>query len=114
MNPDGLVALEKDDREELHLSEIAALSEGRMEFTVRTDTVRVVLSAENVYAPVDVKINGENAGTLMFRPFELDITPLVHAGINSAEIFTKNVNVNKNKQNETLKCDGCVVTLYGN
>lgn len=52
---------------------------------------RVVLKVENPGAIVTkVRINGENAGTLIWRPMELDITNLVKPGDNTFEFEMTN------------------------
>jgi hypothetical protein len=47
---------------------------------------RYVLAAESVRDAASVKINGEDAGSFLFRPYELDITAHVREGENTAEL----------------------------
>ena len=46
---------------------------------------RYILAAEEVRDMAEIKINGQDAGKFLFRPYEIDITALVKEGENEAE-----------------------------
>lgn len=69
------------------VTEIIAEPLGR--FTLSADLSggrKYILRAESVCDRGDVSVNGEDAGSLLFRPYELDITSQLHDGDNEIEI----------------------------
>jgi beta-galactosidase/beta-glucuronidase len=57
----------------------------------RTDAgSRLVLDLGNVRDVAEVTVNGKAAGTLLFRPYEVDITDFVLTGENRLEIAVSN------------------------
>ncbi|MEE0419496.1 MAG: glycosyl hydrolase [Lachnospiraceae bacterium] len=47
---------------------------------------KAVLKLNNVYTAASVKVNGKDAGNVMYAPYELDITSLLTEGTNDIEI----------------------------
>lgn len=85
LDPDGLPALGESPVE--RTVEIAALGGERITFEASpAENHRYVLAAEAVRDAASVRINGEEAGTFLFRPYELDITAHVREGENKAEL----------------------------
>jgi hypothetical protein len=90
LDPDGLPALGEVPEE--RTVEIASLAEGRMKFEAHPSDCppavrrRYVLAAADVRDRADVRINGEDAGTFLFRPYELDVTALVKDGENEVSL----------------------------
>ena len=85
LDPDGLPALGEAPVEKP--VEITALGGERMTFEASpAENRRFVLTAEAVHDAAAVKINGEDAGTFLFRPYELDITAHVREGENTAAL----------------------------
>lgn len=73
--------------EKRKLVEVCALSESRMTFEYRrTHASRVVLTFEKVHRATGVRLNGEDAGRVMVRPYEIDVTPHLIDGVNTVEI----------------------------
>ena len=56
---------------------------------IDTDS-RLVLDLGNVRDAADVTVNGKAAGTLLFRPYEVDITDFVQPGENRLELAVSN------------------------
>jgi hypothetical protein len=52
--------------------------------------IRLVLDLGNVRDVAEVTVNGKAAGTLLLRPYEMDITELVQTGENRLEIVVTN------------------------
>ncbi|MBQ3861727.1 MAG: hypothetical protein II779_14485 [Clostridia bacterium] len=74
------------EEEEEQTVEIIALGEGRMVFPASpAGNRRYILAAEEVRDMAEIKINGQDAGKFLFRPYEIDITALVKEGENEAE-----------------------------
>lgn len=60
------------------------------EFALPAAAEKISLSLGAVYEAVQVRVNGELAGSLICPPYEMDITSLVHAGVNSLQIEVTN------------------------
>ena len=56
------------------------------ELPVGEQADKAVLKLNNVYTAASVKVNGKDAGNLMYAPYELDITSLLTEGTNDIEI----------------------------
>lgn len=86
---DSMVRLKKESAEaELTLAEIQSIAfdeQGRAVFDVREDTKRAVISALDISGVIEVKINGEKVGRLIFKPYSLDVTAYVKSGENTVE-----------------------------
>ncbi|MBQ8333414.1 MAG: hypothetical protein IJX93_06545 [Clostridia bacterium] len=69
------------------LTEIASLADGRMTFDYHPAEGRFAkLTFEAIHDIADVKVNGESAARLLFKPYECDITALLHDGENTVEV----------------------------
>ncbi|MGN1410177.1 MAG: hypothetical protein ACI4XJ_08370, partial [Eubacteriales bacterium] len=107
-DPDSLPRLKKEADKKYRLTELSAHSGGEFSFTVRKTTEKVVLSAEEVSGVVGVRINGSDAGKLVFRPYELDITQYVTEGENTAVLISEPAGVDLTEK----VCRGCAIKLY--
>ncbi|HEV2577311.1 MAG TPA: glycosyl hydrolase [Acidobacteriaceae bacterium] len=58
--------------------------------TSKVHESRIVLDLGSVREVADVKINGTPVGTLLLRPYQIDITEHVHAGDNTLEVAVTN------------------------
>ncbi|MGA9719697.1 MAG: glycosylhydrolase-like jelly roll fold domain-containing protein, partial [Acidobacteriaceae bacterium] len=56
---------------------------------------RILLDLGRVSSVADVFINGQHAGTLVWRPYRLDISKLVKPGSNEIKILVTNTEANK-------------------
>jgi alpha-L-rhamnosidase/Glycosyl hydrolase 2 galactose-binding domain-like len=56
---------------------------------------RVMLDLGRVSSVADVFVNGEHAGTLVWRPYRLDISKLIKPGQNEIKIFVTNTEANR-------------------
>jgi hypothetical protein len=56
---------------------------------------RVMLDLGRVSSVADVFVNGEHAGTLVWRPYQLDISKLVKPGENEIKILVTNTEANQ-------------------
>jgi hypothetical protein len=56
---------------------------------------RVMLDLGRVSSVADVFVNGEHAGALVWRPYQLDITKLVKPGANEIKIVVTNTEANR-------------------
>ncbi|MBQ8400484.1 MAG: hypothetical protein IJX14_01005, partial [Clostridia bacterium] len=84
MNTDVLPELGKNPAETL--SEIVSLSDTRNTFRYTpADNRRVRLRFREVHDRADVTVNGQAAGTVLYRPYQLDITDLLKDGENTVE-----------------------------
>ncbi|MBQ3178714.1 MAG: hypothetical protein IJB52_12915 [Clostridia bacterium] len=84
MNTDILPELGRNPVETL--TEIVSLSDTRRSFAytpAENKTVR--LCFREVHDRVDVVINGQSAGVVLYKPYRLDITPLLKDGENTVE-----------------------------
>lgn len=73
--------------DERTLVEICALSPSRMTFDYSASCAnRVVLTFESVRRTAVIRMNGKDAGRVIVRPYELDVTALAVDGSNSIEI----------------------------
>lgn len=108
LDPDSLVRLKKEDDKKYCLSELSAHSGSEFRFTVRKTTERVVLSAKEADGVVSVRINGAEAGKFVFKPYEIDITPYVSDGENTAVLTPEAALDDINAE----ICRGCAVKLY--
>lgn len=108
-DPDSLVRIKESADDNLSLSEIVSLNlDGEACFTVREDTKKVMFSAEQANGIAAVKVNGEEGGKILFKPYAIDITKLTHAGENTVSLTLCGSEV---KAGEKL-CFGCKVILY--
>ena len=55
---------------------------------------RVMLDLGRVSSVADVFVNGEHAGTLVWRPYQLDISKLIKSGENEIKILVTNTEAN--------------------
>lgn len=55
---------------------------------------RLFLEFDAVNETIEVKINGKNVGTRLWKPYKLEITDNIKEGINELEIFVKNTAAN--------------------
>lgn len=84
MNTDVLPELGENAQETL--CEIVSLSDSRHSFLYTpAETRHARLCFREVHDRVDVTVNGQPAGTVLFRPYRLDITPLLTEGENTVE-----------------------------
>ena len=60
------------------------------EFSLADVAAKISLSLGAVYEAVQVWVNGQLAGSLICSPYELNITDLVHTGVNSLQIEVTN------------------------
>ncbi|MBR5445253.1 MAG: hypothetical protein IKV57_03970, partial [Clostridia bacterium] len=82
MNTDLLPELGENPAEVL--SEITALSDTRQTFTYTpAENCRVRFCCNTVLDRADVTVNGKNAGVLLYKPYQLDITDLLTEGENT-------------------------------
>ena len=82
MNTDVLPELGENPTEVL--AEITALSETRQSFTYTPAENRVVRFCCNSLSDrVDITVNGQSAGVLLYKPYRLDITHLLQEGENT-------------------------------
>jgi hypothetical protein len=56
---------------------------------------RVMLDLGRVSSVADVFVNGEHAGTLVWRPYQLDISKLIKPGENEIKIVVTNTEANQ-------------------
>ena len=56
---------------------------------------RVMLDLGRVSSVADVFVNGEHAGTLVWSPYQLDITKFIKPGENAIKIFVTNTEANR-------------------
>lgn len=85
MDPDALPMI--GEEEEKTVCEIKALDEGRMSFDYKPAGGRqAFLTFTDIRDVADIKVNGEPAGRLLFRPYELDITPFLREGENTVSV----------------------------
>jgi hypothetical protein len=56
---------------------------------------RVMLDLGRVSSVADVFVNGEHAGTLVWRPYQLDISKLIKPGENEIKILVTNTEANQ-------------------
>jgi len=87
VDPDGLPDLTETERYGETVCEIASLGEGRMTFEARPgEGLTYTLAATAVHDAAGIRINGEDAGSFLFRPYEADITPFVKEGENEVSL----------------------------
>lgn len=111
MNPTALPLLEKPEVTEL--SEIVSLTDGRMTFDYKkADDKLVKLSFTDIREIADVTVNGKEAGRLIFKPYELDITELVQDGENVVGVTLTESLANKYGTAVPGKFSGCTVRIY--
>lgn len=108
-DPDSLVRLKNEEEQTLTLAEIKSLPVwDSMLFDVREDTKKVVIVAEDINGVTAVKINGENAGRFIFRPYSIDVSKLVNIGENKVELELCGAEVEHDKK----LCSGLKAMLY--
>ena len=111
MDPDALPCIEED--EETALSEIVSLGEGRMSFDFKPEVGRhAYLSFREIDEIADVKVNGRDAARMIFKPYEADITNLLHLGENTVEVSVTGSVANKYGKPVPAGFDGCTVRIY--
>jgi len=59
---------------------------------------RVMLDLGRVSSVADVFVNGEHAGTLVWRPYQLDITKFIKLGENAIKIFVIGTSLGKSQR----------------
>jgi hypothetical protein len=62
---------------------------------VQIDRLRVMLDLGRVSSVADVFVNGEHARTLVWRPYQLDISRLIKPGENEIKILVTNTEANQ-------------------
>lgn len=111
MNPDALPTL--GTPEKLTLAELTALSDGRMTFDYKPADNRVVrLSFTEIHDIAEITVNGENAGRLLFRPYECDITKFLHDGENEVSVAVTGSMANTYGKPVPVGFEGCTVRVY--
>jgi hypothetical protein len=113
INPDALITLAKEPAPELHLREIFGLGGDHMTFTCRDDIRKVKLAFTDIHDIADVKVNGKDAGRLMFLPYELDITELTQPGENTVEVSVTGSMANTYGKPVPVGFEGLTIKLYG-
>lgn len=110
MNPSELPSL--GETREGQLEEIVALSKGRMTFDYKPEEGKTAtLMLDSVRDIADITVNGENAGRLIFMPYELDITELLHEGENTVAVkVTKGAPTEPGKRMKA-EFKGCTVRM---
>ena len=73
---------------------------------------RVVLTATDVRDTAEVTVNGKAAGTFLFRPYELDITPLVGEGENEIALSVTPGPANRWGSPTPCEVRGLTVRIY--
>ena len=69
------------------------------------------LMLDSVRDIADITVNGENAGRLIFMPYELDITELLHEGENTVAVkVTKGAPTEPGKRTKA-EFKGCTVRM---
>lgn len=85
MNPSALPRI--CEPEVTALSEIVSLSPGRMTFDYNPEDGKCAkLSFTEIHDIADVSVNGQDAGRLIFMPYELDITEMLTHGENKVYV----------------------------
>ena len=111
MNPAELPIIKES--EQFELSEIKSLTEGRMTFDYTCDENKTVkLSFREIREIADITVNGKDAGRLIFKPYELDITDLVVDGENLIGVTLTESLANKYGEAVNGKFSGCTVRIY--
>lgn len=99
VNPGALPKIGSEKK--LPLREIVSLADGRMSFDQKSFSEKeVILSFGEISRPTDVRVNGELAGRLLFKPYELDITSYIKEGENEVSL-------------DEVEFSGCTVKIYG-
>ena len=86
MNPDALVSLDENEEEiREYCAEVISLADGRMSFFYDPSTgySRAVITAERVCDRAELSLNGQDAGTFLFKPYSVDVTELLSEGENT-------------------------------
>lgn len=110
MNPGALPLL--GERETERLSEIVALTKGRMTFDYKpAEGKRAVLMFDSVRDIADISVNGESAGRLIFMPYELDITDLLREGENTVSVKVTRGALPVNGKRTKAEFRGCTVRI---
>ena len=116
MNPDALPHLrdsESGSAEEWRLAELIALSEGRMRFSYRpAENRRVLLSFTALHDMAEVSVNGQEAGRLLFMPYELDVTALLREGENEVSVAVTGSMANVYGSPVPVGFEGLTVRIY--
>lgn len=111
MNPKALPNLGKIKK--YTLMEIVSLSQGRMTFEYTPAENRMVkLSFTAIHDLAEVTVNGENAGRLMFMPYECDITQYLHDGKNEVAVEVIGSPANIYGKPVAVGFEGCTVRIY--
>ena len=92
--------------------EITALGGERMRFEARrAEGRRFTLRFEEMRDAGDVTVNGEKAGRVLFRPYELDITDLVKDGENEVAVDVTPSMANTYGKPVPVGFEGCTVRV---
>ena len=111
MDPDSLPTL--GEPEKVTLSEIVSLGDGRMTFDFTPEVGRhAVLSFTRIDEIADIAVNGRDAARMIFKPYEADITNLLHLGENTVEVSVTGSIANKYGKAVPAGFDGCTVRIY--
>ena len=113
MDPASLPNIATGEKNEQSLCEICSLSEGRMTFAYSKEHAdRVILSAVDVHDIASVKVNGEDCGKFIFKPYEIDITERLAEGENTVEITAIPGKANIYGNPTKSGVDGVTVRMY--
>lgn len=113
IDPAGLANISGDEEAPAPaLREIAAIGGRGGVFTCREDITKAVLTFTDIHDIVDVRVNGRDAGRLMFMPYELDITEFVTVGENTIELDVTGSMANVYGNPVPVGVDGGAVRLF--
>ena len=110
MNPNALPMIGEQPKE--RLSEIVSLTKGRMTFDYKPgEGKRAMLMFDSVRDIADISVNCENAGRLIFMPYELDITNLLTEGENTVSVKVTRGAPAVNGKRTKAEFRGCTVRI---
>ena len=113
MDKDALPLLGDIPEKEWELKEICSLRGGRMTFDFTPEVGKhAVLSFREINEIADIRVNGEDAGRLIFKPYKLDITNHLHIGENTVEVLLTGSIANKYGSPVPTDFTGCEVWVY--
>jgi len=111
MNPNALPVI--GEVKEPVIAEIIAIADGRMTFDYApAENRRVKLAFTEIHDIAEVKINGKDAGRILFRPYECDITDFVTEGVNEISVTVIGSMANTYGNPVPAGFEGCTVRIY--
>ena len=111
MNPKALPTIGTAKKQTV--CELNALNAGRMKFDFKPAENRIVkLSFTEIHDIAEVRVNGEDAGRILFRPYEIDITKFVREGENEIEVEVTGSMANIYGNEVPVGVKGCTVRIY--